>query len=131
MKKKTTSHPSNYWGRGRTFIEDNNLKMVIDQSLVDYYFKLIPKYTGAQKSGHSAHITIVRDWEVADCKLSIAMFEYLDAYFFYGPDLIRRSGKHFVVDCFSSELELMRKSLGLSIHRQPFSCFHFTVGFLP
>lgn len=126
----TKNLPFNF-GKGRTFIEDNNLKMLIDQSIVDYYYRLIPKYIGAQKAGHSAHITIVREWEVRDCKLSPIIFAHLDAHFYYGPQLIKQVGKHLLVDCFSFDLELMRKSLGLSAHRQPFSCFHFTVGFVP
>jgi len=107
--------------------EQNNFKGLIDQSLVDYYYSLIPKYYNARKPGHDAHITIIRQFEL----VAFAPYDikYDEPIFFYSGqiDLI---GKHFVVYCNSRFICQFRQSMGLPSYRHGFTNFHFTIGFL-
>lgn len=109
-----------------------NAQCFIDQEIVDYYYSLLPKSIGALKPGHPAHITVVREYEVNEfTNLDLLKcYENFPINFEYGPDLIYRVGPHFIIDCHSVEMEDLRSKINLSRLRYPFSCFHFTVGFI-
>lgn len=108
-----------------------NAQALIDEELVKYYNKLTPKYFGAHRPSHKPHITFVREWEVESEQiyLDLLRFNGVVVNFYYGPNLVYKIGRHFVIDCFSEELEKIRELCGLSKHRSGFDCFHFTIGY--
>lgn len=111
-------------------IEDNNGRCSIDRELATYYYRLLPPYLDAKRVGHNPHITVVREWEAGPENWAVlSQHEGKVVVFHYGPNLIHKVGRHYLIDCYSSEMETIRIEAGLSAHREPYNCFHFTVGY--
>jgi hypothetical protein len=108
-----------------------NAHCQIDRELAAYYYSLLPPYLDAKRVGHYPHITVVREWEAGP-----ENWARLDQHqgklvtFHYGPQLIYKVGRHYIIDCHSKEMEELRIGAGLSAHREPYNCFHFTIGYL-
>lgn len=94
----------------------------------NYYYSLIPKAKCAQRQMYAAHITVVRKgiervpnmdaWNKYDGK-------NVDIYY----DLpIVSNGIYFWLDAYSEDIEDIRVELGMPRIREPFDCFHITVG---
>lgn len=114
---------------GPIVFNEKNIQCLVDQSIGNYYYGLIPKYYWALRPGRPTHITIVREWECYAPNLS-ELFVGANIQFAYYPASLKLNGRHFTIDCMSEQLENIRISLGLSKHRHPFNCFHFTVGYI-
>lgn len=49
-----------YSGRGRLRYAAGYVVLDVEQSLVDYYFAMLPKYLNVRRQAYAAHITVVR-----------------------------------------------------------------------
>jgi hypothetical protein len=110
------------------------LILEIDQGLIDYYFSLIPKYVYPRRQKYKAHISVVRK--------EIIEPEYINTFnklnnnqidFYYSP-IIHFGEVYCWLNVFSTDLESLRKSLGLevsSLYTLPpegfKKCFHTTI----
>jgi hypothetical protein len=125
---------------GKIVYEENYcVKLLIEQNILDYYFKLIPKYFNANKPRWPAHITIVREKDKLETEIpSKPEFlgkyegEYID-FCYYGN--MRHEGRYFWLECYSVRLEQIRLELGLlaksqiTIPPKGFKkTFHSTIG---
>lgn len=115
--------------KGTISFSGKNIQCLIDQSIVNYYYALIPKYYKALRPGRPAHVTIVREWENYDHNLA-QRFIGSRLSFAYYPDSLKLDWRHFTIDCVSEPLQMFRSLLGLTPLRAPFNCFHFTVGYI-
>lgn len=117
-----------YKTSGPLFINDGNLQVALQPELAHYYYKLIPKYLGAQRIGRPAHLTAIRKWEI---DLPSSLNKYIGAKIditYFSP--VKQHGPHFIIEADSEQLIDLRLKLGLLAYRKPWNCFHFTVGFI-
>ena len=118
-------------GKINFFYERKVCVLEIDQQLVNYYYSLIPPYYNKKRQKYSAHITIIRKWE----------FDYLEndaeekgqniqnrPLFFLYNGLIKYTHPYFYLQCWSWQIERIRKSFGLKEFRDGFDCYHITLG---
>ena len=109
------------------------LVLNIDQGLLDYYRSLIPKWYVVSRQRYGAHISVVRK-ETPKVLEHWGKYEGEKIEFFYSNDL-QHDHQYWWLNCFSKDLEKIRKELGLPVS-SPYTlppdgfvkCFHSTVG---
>jgi hypothetical protein len=117
------------------WIEGYGDRMVVntDPELSRYYFSLLPKYLNIKPQGWNPHISLIRN-ETPTYPARI--FEYVGrkVSFLYDP-IVLNDEKYYWINCFSKELEDIRKDVGLpyiSKFWQPplfyLRSFHITIG---
>lgn len=116
-------------------IEGYGYKLIVnlDQSVVDFYRKLIPKYYYASPQRYNAHISVVRK-EVPQDLSNWGKREGESIPFFYS-NYIHHGTVYFWLNAFSKELEELRRELGLEVDRHPncnppdgfIKCFHISL----
>lgn len=110
------------------YSEDQKQAIVlIDQGIADFYFSIIPKYLGAKKQKHPAHITIVRrDKELPTKTEYWGKYENKSIEFIYDYQ-IYDDGTYFFLEVQSEEIGRIREELGLPRFRFN-NCYHITIG---
>lgn len=128
-----------YPSLGKLHYEDDGgryrLAVHVNQELANYYFSLIPKWIEVNRPRWPAHITVVR-WE----KETPVNLEFWGKYqgeaveFFYSP-VIHHGKVYFWLNCFCTQLEEIRRELGLPVRSEYtlppegfVKCFHMTIG---
>lgn len=99
----------------------------IDQSIIEYYYSLIPKYYHPNRQKYSGHITIIRGFEKPLFKLSMfnghkCLFEYDKTIHYEKP--------YFFLNANCRKAEFLRMLSGLPRFRfDEISkrCFHITI----
>jgi len=106
-------------------IDDSGYKLIgiIDSNILNYYYKLIPKYYNANKPRYKAHISFVRK----ERPLNLDLWGRYDKEIvkFYYSSLIRECPTYLWIDCYCKRAMDIREELGLKPQR--FMSFHFTV----
>lgn len=109
------------------------LVLETDQNIADFYRTLIPKYKCVKRQKYNAHISVVRH-EIPLILENWGKYQDKEIEFFYDNQI--KFGKiYFWLNCFSKELEYIRKELGLPVSseytRPPDTyekVFHMTIG---
>lgn len=105
----------------------------VDQDIINFYRKLIPKYYYVKPQMYKAHISVVRKEKVPNSKF----WEKYEGKLidFYYLNKVYNSETYWWLNCFSKELEDIREELGLPINEiyiQPIEgfkkTFHCTLG---
>lgn len=105
---------------------ENYVVGYICQDIVDYYYSLIPKYYYAQRQKHKAHVTISRK-NVENPDLSTwKQYDGYRGYLEYSP-ICNINHIYFWLDCYSTDIRLVRESLGLPQYRGNFTSYHITI----
>lgn len=106
----------------------------IDQNLVDYYRKLIPKVHKVNRQGWSAHISVVRNRTPDDFDIfKWGQYEGELIGFAYSPK-IQNDETYFWLNCYSLRLEEIRTELKippyehLNLPEGYSQRFHTTIG---
>lgn len=111
---------------GKITVDENNVKVIIDNEFKKYLYSLIPKYIGAIQYGHSAHITAIRSFEVFNIYPLINLIgSRVDFYFSLNPEIV---GRHIIIPVISNNISLIREIAGLNSNRDNFKYFHITIG---
>jgi hypothetical protein len=119
-------------------INDDGERWIVaftDPSISCYYHSLIPKCMNVQRQATPAHITIYRpEYEQIQDLKNWGRFNRKKVNFYYEP-IIRCGKQYFWVNAFSTEMEDIRRELGLSVearyHTPPVGFnmfFHITIG---
>ena len=117
-----------YRTRGPIFINEGNIQVALPTELASFYYSLIPKYLGVKRIGRPAHLTAVRQWEAQLPEWIGKLVGQMVDIRYFPP--IKQHGPHFVIEADSEQLIDLRLKLGLLAYRQPWNCFHFTVGYV-
>jgi hypothetical protein len=113
--------------------EPNNLRVLIDPGLADFYRSLIPKWIRVNRPMYPPHISVVRKEPVIPNTDAWGKYDGEEVTFVYSN--IIHSGKlYFWLNVFSKRLEEIRVELGLPVSseftRPPCGfekCFHTTL----
>lgn len=105
----------------------------VDPGIYLFYRSLIPKYHTAYPQRYAPHISVVRK-EVPQDPSAWGKHEGEQVEFLYDPD-IQRDARYWWMNVFSTQLEEIRKELGLPV-TSPYTlppsgfekCFHMTLG---
>lgn len=115
-------------------ISDYGYRLVleIEQDIVDYYYSLIPKYYEVKSQQYKAHISVVRK-ETPSNLYYWGKYQDRSINYSWSPTIYYEY-PYWWLDCFSLELEEIRKELGLwyqgkyTIPPKPYNkFFHCTV----
>lgn len=105
----------------------------LDDEIARYYRSLLPKALGVCPPMRSAHVSIVRIFEDVPNKAEWGKHEGSVIGVIYCPS-IQTDGIYYWLDCYSDEIGLIRRGLGLSTfrnidYRYPiYSSYHTTIG---
>lgn len=119
---------------GKLIYSENPDKLIleVDQGLSDFYFSMVPKCVGLKKQYYPAHISVVRNVIVPN-KAFWKKYEGNIINFTY-EDYIYNDELYYWLHVFSSELEDIRKELGLkpsgdvTLSPDGRHKFHITIG---
>ncbi len=109
------------------------LHLIIDKDIVNYYYSLAPKYLNLKRQAFRPHISVVRNEQIPNLHLW-GKHEGKSVDFVYSSN-IYYSDIYFWMDCFSLQLEEIRRELGLTqrfkfdVVPPPYTqLFHITIG---
>jgi len=113
------------------------LVLDVDQELVRYYLKLIPRALDVVRGRWGAHVTIVRTGSPFDKPTNTEVwgkYEGEEIDFFY-ENIVHKGNSYYWLNVFCVRLEEIRSELGLSIESRYTvppdgftKCFHITLG---
>lgn len=100
--------------------------LLVDQDIVDYYRRLIPKYLDVAPQAHDAHVSVVLKEKPMDTS---AWGDYNGdkVEFEYGGK-IKNDETYYWLDVRCQRLKEIRKELGLSENPPWRNGFHLTLG---
>lgn len=114
---------------------DLGLSLMVPQDLSNYYRSFIPKYKKVAIQKYPAHITVVRIHNEKPTLLDNWGFHKNKTVKFYYSNEIQESDNYYWLNCFSKDLENIRKELGLrnDFFKDPAPLdfkkfFHITIG---
>lgn len=125
-----------FQSQGKLRYGKTNVVLDIDQQIVNYYRRLLPKAIShyLQRQMYDAHISVVRK-EIVEPKMEFWGKYDGECIDFWYSNAIRNSDVYFWIDVWSKRLEEIRDELGLpneSLYIQPpegfRKTFHFTIG---
>jgi len=99
---------------------ENDFKLVayINQEISDYYFSMIPSWKSANRQKYPAHITIIRsNRETPSRKELWGKYSGTKIDFYYQP-YVHEGTVYYWINCFSEEMEEIRRELGLPVVEQ-------------
>jgi len=104
------------------------LKLAIDPQIVIYHRALLPKYLDLNTTRYDPHITVVRiGKEHVPNKNAWFKHQGEKIDFYYDPT-IWVDETYAWLDCYSKQLRVIRRELGLPSTRFTGSNFHITIG---
>lgn len=110
-----------------------NLRVDIDQAIVEYYRALVPKWIPLNRQAFRAHISVVRHEDVPNMELW-RRHEGERIEFHYIP-YVHHGKVYYWLNAFCTRLEEIRLELGLPVSSQYtlppegwVKCFHITIG---
>lgn len=111
------------------------LVIEVPQGLADYYRSLIPKWKQVNKQAFPAHITVIRAGKEFPTNKEVwGKHEGKEVAFSYEPHVYEGT-VYYWLNCFCTELEEIRKELGLPVTSEYtlppegfVKCFHCTIG---
>ena len=90
----------------------------IDEDIVKYYRKLIPKYIWHRPQKYGSHITVVRrETPTGEGLLNWGRHDGEEVVFKY-ENTVYYNDRYYWLNCFSNPLENIRLELGLSIEER-------------
>lgn len=98
----------------------------VDKNIADYYRSLIPKYVGVKPPKYNPHVTIVRK-SIEKVEKQLNKYDGESVSIEYSGE-IKCGGSYYWLDCYSVDIENIRKELGLLEFRAGFDRFHITIG---
>lgn len=108
------------------------VRAMVDYDTIKYYRNLLPKAYYVKPPRSEAHVSIVRYFEEPDRRY----WNFLDGSAIrvsYIPG-VQTDGTYFWLDCYSEDIGIIRKRLGLSTFRNNdsrypiYNCYHITIG---
>ena len=100
----------------------------IDSGIGDYYYSLIPLSFVARRPLYGNKITVVRSPPIETFDYEKGMeFDNKTVEIEY-DGCLQYQQPYFYLDCWSKDIEEIRKSLGLTRFRNGFSSYHITIG---
>lgn len=101
---------------------------LIDEGICDTYYSLIPAYFIARRPKHNHKITIVRSPPIETFNFDDSIVLDGKTFSFEYDSFINQRGLYFYLDCWSKDIQEIRKSLGLPIYRNGYTSYHITIG---
>lgn len=111
-----------------------NLRVEVDQGIVDYYLSLIPKCKNLNRQAYPAHISVVRKEEIPNKDLW-GRYQGEEVKFYYSGHV--HNGKvYYWLNAWCERLEEIRLELGLPVSSEYtlppegkwIKTFHITIG---
>lgn len=101
-------------------LNDNSasMRILVDQNISDYYYKLIPKYKNPQRQKYKAHTTIIRAHkefiDLSKHNLELFYGFHNKNIEFYYNNIIKESDYYLWLDVYSVEAERIRNLFNLN-----------------
>lgn len=113
---------------GTIKVSTEKIVATIDRGIGDYYYSLIPLSFVARKPLYGNKITVVRSFPIETFDYEKGMeFDKKTVEIEY-DGCIQYQQPYFYLDCWSQDIQDIRKSLGLPVYRNGFSSYHITIG---
>jgi len=115
-----------YRATGQLVYYDRYVVLYVARQLSDFYRSLIPKYKYVQPQKYPPHITVVRSFETPS-KINWG-FRNKDTLTIFYSNQIHYDNPYYYLNVYSTDVELVRRKLGLKRYRQSYGCYHLTLG---